>query len=99
MESMASLETIIIDEEQVQEQNIALASSNSLVVIPEDDYKWNKYGQRYIKSLQKNRSYFRCVYNICKARKKVDWPPNEPNNLDISYEGDHNHGALAADHS
>ncbi|PKU68930.1 hypothetical protein MA16_Dca002198 [Dendrobium catenatum] len=44
-------------------------------------------------------SYFKCVNKNCKARKKVDWPPNEPNNIDISYEGDHNHRALATGHS
>ncbi|KAI0498487.1 hypothetical protein KFK09_019375 [Dendrobium nobile] len=79
------------NEEQVQEQN--------RVVIPEDDYEWMKYGQKYNKSIQKNRSYFKCVNKNCKARKKVDWPPNEPNNIDISYEGDHNHRALATGHS
>ncbi|XP_020674895.1 probable WRKY transcription factor 26 isoform X1 [Dendrobium catenatum] len=93
MESMASSKTTIIDEEQVQEQNIVVAFSNGLFVIPEDDYKWKKYGQKYIRSMQKN-SYFRCVNKNCKTRKKVELPPNEPNNIDIAYEGDHNYRAL-----
>ncbi|PKU68927.1 WRKY transcription factor 44 [Dendrobium catenatum] len=37
------------------------------------------------------RSYFRCVNKTCKARKKLEWPPNEPNNIETTYEGDHNH--------
>ncbi|KAI0498483.1 hypothetical protein KFK09_019371 [Dendrobium nobile] len=94
MESMASSETTIIDEEQVQEQNIVVAFGNGLVVISEDGYKWKKYGQKYIRSIQKNRSYFKCVNNNCKARKKVEWQPNDPNNIDIAYKGDHNHRAL-----
>ncbi|PKU68937.1 putative WRKY transcription factor 26 [Dendrobium catenatum] len=97
-ESMASSETTIIIEEQGQEQNIALAFNNALIVIPKDDYKWDKHGQKFIISIQKNRSYFRCANRNCKARKKVDWPPNELDSLYISYEGDHNHKVVAAGH-
>ncbi|KAL0911862.1 hypothetical protein M5K25_017790 [Dendrobium thyrsiflorum] len=75
-----------------------MASSTSTIIaitIREDDYKWRKYGKKYILKIEK----YRCVNKNCKARKKVEWPPNEPNNIDIAYEGDHNHRALAAGRS
>ncbi|XP_020595992.1 probable WRKY transcription factor 26 isoform X2 [Phalaenopsis equestris] len=85
MESMASSEATINVEEQVRRQRAALEWNNSPIAIPEDEYKWKKYGQKYIRRRQKNRSM------NCQAKKKVEWAPNEPHNITILYEGEHNH--------
>uniref|UniRef100_A0A0E0KH10 WRKY domain-containing protein n=1 Tax=Oryza punctata TaxID=4537 RepID=A0A0E0KH10_ORYPU len=64
------------------------------LVMPEDGYEWKKYGQKFIKNIQKNRSYFRCRDQRCGAKKKVEWHPHDPGlNLRIVYDGAHHHGS------
>ncbi|KAG0447930.1 hypothetical protein HPP92_028080, partial [Vanilla planifolia] len=78
-----------------EEEQRQLASPGLPVSSPEDDgYQWKKYGKKYIKSIRKNRSYFKCRINNCKARKVVDWPPDHPSNVTVTYKGGpHNHRA------
>uniref|UniRef100_A0A0D9VX28 WRKY domain-containing protein n=1 Tax=Leersia perrieri TaxID=77586 RepID=A0A0D9VX28_9ORYZ len=64
------------------------------LVMPEDGYEWKKYGQKFIKNIQKNRSYFRCRDQRCGAKKKVEWHPHDPTlNLRVVYDGAHHHGS------
>ncbi|KAL6894537.1 hypothetical protein ACP4OV_008635 [Aristida adscensionis] len=64
------------------------------LVMPEDGYEWKKYGQKFIKNIQKIRSYFRCRHKQCGAKKKVEWHAGDPGrNLRVVYEGAHQHGA------
>ncbi|XP_006651653.1 WRKY transcription factor WRKY24-like [Oryza brachyantha] len=66
-------------------------------VMPEDGYEWKKYGQKFIKNIQKNRSYFRCREQRCGAKKKVEWHPHDPSlNLRVVYDGAHQHGSPSA---
>ncbi|XP_066386582.1 WRKY transcription factor 71-like [Miscanthus floridulus] len=70
------------------------AGNGSQLVMPEDGYEWKKYGQKFIKNIQKIRSYFRCRHRLCGAKKKVEWHPRGPSgDLRIVYEGAHQHGA------
>ncbi|KAL5217864.1 hypothetical protein ABZP36_018548 [Zizania latifolia] len=67
------------------------------LVMPEDGYEWKKYGQKFIKNIQKNRSYFRCRDQRCGARKKVEWDAHDPGgNLRVVYDGAHQHGSPLA---
>ncbi|KAF0923783.1 hypothetical protein E2562_006739 [Oryza meyeriana var. granulata] len=67
------------------------------LVMPEDGYEWKKYGQKFIKNIQKNRSYFRCRDQRCGAKKKVEWHPHDPTlNLRVVYDGAHHHGSPSA---
>ncbi|XP_020579875.1 probable WRKY transcription factor 24 [Phalaenopsis equestris] len=62
------------------------------IVIPKDEYEWNKYGQKLIKRIgNKYRSYFKCRKKDCGAKKKVEWAPSNPSNVRVLYEGVHNH--------
>ncbi|KAJ3687375.1 hypothetical protein LUZ61_016539 [Rhynchospora tenuis] len=61
------------------------------LVMPEDDYDWKKYGQKYIRNIQKIRSYFKCKNKSCNAKKRVEWHPSNPSNLRIVYDGNHDH--------
>ncbi|TVU20675.1 hypothetical protein EJB05_36894, partial [Eragrostis curvula] len=62
--------------------------------MPEDGYEWNKYGQKFIKNIQKIRSYFRCRHKMCSAKKKVEWHPRDHGNyVRVVYEGAHHHGS------
>ncbi|RWR82184.1 putative WRKY transcription factor 12 [Cinnamomum micranthum f. kanehirae] len=59
--------------------------------IPDDGHTWKKYGQKFITSIQKIRCYFKCQKANCIAKKKVEWPPSDPSNLIVTYEGHHDH--------
>uniref|UniRef100_A0ACD5X5R1 Uncharacterized protein n=1 Tax=Avena sativa TaxID=4498 RepID=A0ACD5X5R1_AVESA len=82
------------DDEQDQQapwQEEASGGGEQLVM-PEDGYQWKKYGQKFIKNIQKIRSYFRCRDKRCAAKKKVEWHPGDPS-LRVVYEGAHQHGS------
>ncbi|CAN6298371.1 unnamed protein product, partial [Urochloa humidicola] len=86
------------EEERKEEKDVPSEASNvSQLVIPEDGYEWKKYGQKFIKNIQKNRRYFRCRHKLCGVKKRVEWHPNDPaGDLRIVYEGAHQHGSDAA---
>ncbi|KAK3146553.1 hypothetical protein QOZ80_3BG0267990 [Eleusine coracana subsp. coracana] len=89
-----------ISSEAGEERNEAAAAADTgignqqLIAMPEDGYQWKKYGQKFIKNIQKIRSYFRCRHKLCGAKKKVEWhPSNAGGDLRIVYEGVHQHGS------
>ncbi|TVU45827.1 hypothetical protein EJB05_05330, partial [Eragrostis curvula] len=78
-----------------EERNEAAAETGngSQLVMPEDGYEWKKYGQKFIKNIQKIRSYFRCRHKSCGAKKKVEWDPSHAgSDMRIVYDGAHQHG-------
>ncbi|PAN45829.1 hypothetical protein PAHAL_9G145800 [Panicum hallii] len=82
------------DEAVVAAAAAAEAGNGSQLVMPEDGYEWKKYGQKFIKNIQKIRSYFRCRHRLCGAKKKVEWHPSDPSGaLRVVYEGAHQHGS------
>ncbi|XP_062215042.1 WRKY transcription factor 71-like [Phragmites australis] len=92
MASTSQLATIGKGEEK--EEEAAAAGNGSQLVLPEDGYEWNKYGQKFIKNIQKIRTYFRCRDKRCGAKKKVEWQPRDPSSdLRVVYEGAHRHGS------
>ncbi|CAN6309972.1 unnamed protein product [Urochloa humidicola] len=84
-------------ERNVGEEAAAAASeagNGNQLVMPEDGYEWKKYGQKFIKNIQKIRSYFRCRNKLCGAKKKVEWHPSDPSGaLRVVYDGAHHHGS------
>ncbi|VAH95983.1 probable WRKY transcription factor 2 isoform X1 [Triticum dicoccoides] len=83
------------EEEQQQAAWAEEAAGVQPLVMPEDGYQWKKYGQKFIKNIQKIRSYFRCRDKRCGAKKKVEWQPGDPS-LRIVYDGAHQHGSPAS---
>uniref|UniRef100_A0A804M1Q0 WRKY domain-containing protein n=4 Tax=Zea mays TaxID=4577 RepID=A0A804M1Q0_MAIZE len=80
-------------EEEDDDEAAAEAGNGRQLVMPEDGYEWKKYGQKFIKNIQKMRSYFRCRHRLCGAKKKVEWHPRDPGgDLRIVYDGAHQHG-------
>ncbi|KAK4780059.1 hypothetical protein SAY87_016165 [Trapa incisa] len=59
--------------------------------LPEDGHEWKKYGQKLIRTIGKHRSYFICQRANCKAKKRVEWSPLEPDDLKVVYVGTHTH--------
>ncbi|CAL9104037.1 unnamed protein product [Musa textilis] len=68
-----------------------MATANKQPSMPEDGYRWNKYGQKYIKNVGKIRSYYRCRRKECTARKRLEWSPANPTILRVVYDGTHDH--------
>nr|AFK88676.1 WRKY32 [Catharanthus roseus] len=55
-----------------------------------DGYNWRKYGQKQVKSPQGSRSYYRCTYSKCSA-KKIECSDNSNRVIEIVYRSCHNH--------
>ncbi|KAJ6957047.1 hypothetical protein NC653_039084 [Populus alba x Populus x berolinensis] len=58
---------------------------------PADGYNWRKYGRKLVKGSKNLRSYYRCVYSSCRAKKKVQHCDRSGCVVDVVYIGDHHH--------
>ncbi|RRT71788.1 hypothetical protein GW17_00015865 [Ensete ventricosum] len=38
-----------------------------------------------------HRGYFKCREKLCKAKKRVEWPPSDPSSVKVTYDGVHDH--------
>lgn len=56
-----------------------------------DGYNWRKYGQKPVKSHDSSRSYYRCTFVDCHAKKKVERCDHSGREVEIVYKGPHNH--------
>ncbi|CAH9130797.1 unnamed protein product [Cuscuta epithymum] len=73
-----------------QKSTLIHASQNVRAQKAEDGYNWRKYGQKHVKGSENPRSYYKCTFQNCSTKKKVE------RNLDghiteIVYKGSHNH--------
>lgn len=57
---------------------------------PIDGYNWRKYGQKQVKSPEGSRSYYKCTYNECEA-KKIESCDQYNSITKIVYKGQHKH--------
>lgn len=58
---------------------------------PSDDgYNWRKYGQKLVKGNKFIRSYYKCTYPSCQAKKQVE-RSHDGCKTDFNYLGDHYH--------
>ncbi|XP_042437325.1 probable WRKY transcription factor 2 [Zingiber officinale] len=57
---------------------------------PSDGYNWRKYGQKKVKGNKFPRSYYKCTYPDCKAKKKVEYS-DEGYAAEIIYKEKHDH--------
>ncbi|XP_022866763.1 probable WRKY transcription factor 32 [Olea europaea var. sylvestris] len=55
-----------------------------------DGYNWRKYGQKQVKSPEGSRSYYRCTFSDCHA-KKIEFCDQFGNVIEIVYRDHHNH--------
>ncbi|KAE9462590.1 hypothetical protein C3L33_05506, partial [Rhododendron williamsianum] len=65
-------------------------SSNRKSILSTDGYNWRKYGQKQVKIPQGSRSYYRCTYSECHA-KKIEFSDNSNRMIEIICKGEHNH--------
>ncbi|KAL7086441.1 hypothetical protein ACP275_13G003100 [Erythranthe tilingii] len=55
-----------------------------------DGYNWRKYGQKLVKGNKFTRSYYRCTFLNCQAKKQVE-RSHDGCKTDINYLGTHHH--------
>lgn len=55
-----------------------------------DGYNWRKYGQKHVKASECPRSYYKCTYQNCPVKKKVE-RSFDGRVSEIVYKGEHNH--------
>nr|WCL15197.1 WRKY4060 [Atractylodes chinensis] len=65
-------------------------STSRTVKTPIDGYNWRKYGQKQVKSPQGSRSYYKCTYTECDA-KKIESCDQYNSVTKIVYKGQHKH--------
>ncbi|XP_065850867.1 probable WRKY transcription factor 32 [Euphorbia lathyris] len=63
-----------------------------------DGYNWRKYGQKQVKSPTGSRSYYRCTYSDCCA-KKIECADHSGNIIQIVVKGNHSHDPLRKNNS
>nr|WGV38254.1 WRKY [Loropetalum chinense var. rubrum] len=79
---------------EVNQQNSSVVKSKSAVpgmkTPSADGYNWRKYGQKQVKSPKGSRSYYKCTYSDCYA-KKIECCDHAGHVIEIIYKGRHNH--------
>ncbi|XP_023730352.1 probable WRKY transcription factor 32 isoform X1 [Lactuca sativa] len=87
---------------QLNNADVAEAKQNNTIDVPRslsashnvktqiDGYNWRKYGQKQVKSPQGSRSYYKCTYSNCDAKKMESC--DEYNSVTkLVYKGQHKH--------
>ncbi|KAL5724026.1 putative WRKY transcription factor 12 [Ranunculus cassubicifolius] len=65
--------------------------TRSDIDVLDDGYKWRKYGQKVVKNSLHPRSYYRCTYNNCRVKKRVERLSEDCRMVITTYEGRHTH--------
>nr|AJA32879.1 WRKY transcription factor [Brassica oleracea var. capitata] len=81
--------------EQISDSRVVsnLSVSPVLRTPARDGYHWRKYGQKQVKSPKGSRSYYRCTYSECCA-KKIECSNDSGNVIEIVNKGSHSHEPL-----
>ncbi|EPS71773.1 transcription factor, partial [Genlisea aurea] len=57
----------------------------------DDGYNWRKYGQKLVKGSEFPRSYYKCTYPNCEAKKIFERSPDGKITDAVLYKGSHAH--------
>ncbi|KAG2291930.1 hypothetical protein Bca4012_007908 [Brassica carinata] len=90
-----SLVSVPSKQEQISDSRVVsnLSVSPVLRTPARDGYHWRKYGQKQVKSPRGSRSYYRCTYSDCCA-KKIECSNDSGNVIEIVNKGSHSHEPL-----
>lgn len=88
------LSLVSVPTKQEQRSDSRVANRLSVTPVPRtparDGYNWRKYGQKQVKSPKGSRSYYRCTYTECCA-KKIECSNDSGNVVEIVNKGLHSH--------
>ncbi|CAI9765371.1 unnamed protein product [Fraxinus pennsylvanica] len=76
--------------EQDKQNHPKPLSSVPMLKTPSDGYNWRKYGQKQVKSPEGSRSYYRCTFSDCNA-KKIECCNRSNHVIETVYRSHHNH--------
>ncbi|KAE8684062.1 putative WRKY transcription factor 51 [Hibiscus syriacus] len=68
--------------------------TKSEVDILDDGYRWRKYGKKMVKNSPNPRNYYRCLYEGCSVKKRVERDKEDSSYVITTYEGIHNHPSI-----
>ncbi|KAG4195172.1 hypothetical protein ERO13_A06G097400v2 [Gossypium hirsutum] len=76
---------------QQKSYNLKMVSVVPIVKTPVSDvYNWRKYGQKQVKSPKGSRSYYKCTFSDCQA-KKIECSDDTGHVIEIVNKGMHSH--------
>ncbi|XWS72632.1 hypothetical protein CRYUN_Cryun02cG0056700 [Craigia yunnanensis] len=76
---------------QQKSSNLKMVSVVPIVKTPvSDGYNWRKYGQKQVKSPKGSRSYYKCTFSDCRA-KKIECSDYTGHVIEIVNKGMHSH--------
>ncbi|XVE53655.1 hypothetical protein DITRI_Ditri03aG0020400 [Diplodiscus trichospermus] len=76
---------------QQKSSNLKTLSVVPMVKTPvSDGYNWRKYGQKQVKSPKGSRSYYKCTFSDCRA-KKIECSDHTGHVIEIVNKGTHSH--------
>ncbi|CAD6257439.1 unnamed protein product [Miscanthus lutarioriparius] len=86
--------------EEVSQSNDASSTRKQVFIVPfqamadrrssDDGYNWRKYSQKAVKVGEYPRSYYKCTFPICPAKKEVE-TSQDGQISETVYKGTHNH--------
>jgi len=77
--------------DQQNSSDLKPISVGSAVKTPSSDgYNWRKYGQKQVKSPKGSRSYYKCTFSECCA-KKIECSDHSGHVIEIVYKSQHSH--------
>uniref|UniRef100_A0A452XUY9 WRKY domain-containing protein n=2 Tax=Aegilops tauschii subsp. strangulata TaxID=200361 RepID=A0A452XUY9_AEGTS len=96
VKSNATTYMFVQEQQQQQQQQVVEVSNKSSSgggnnKQVEDGYNWRKYGQKQVKGSENPRSYYKCTYNNCSMKKKVERSLADGRITQIVYKGAHDH--------
>ncbi|KAK8523308.1 hypothetical protein V6N13_113258 [Hibiscus sabdariffa] len=69
--------------------------TKSAVDILDDGYRWRKYGKKMVKNSPNPRNYYKCLFEGCPVKKRVERDKEDPRYVITTYEGTHNHQSIS----
>ncbi|MBA0626421.1 hypothetical protein Godav_004088 [Gossypium davidsonii] len=76
---------------QQKSYNLKMVSVVPIVKTPvSDGYNWRKYGQKQVKSPKGSRSYYKCTFSDCQA-KKIECSDDTGHVIEVVNKGMHSH--------
>lgn len=79
------------EDDQLNSSKVKTLTVVPIIKTPSSDgYNWRKYGQKQVKSPKGSRSYYKCTYSNCSA-KKIECSDHSGHVIEVVNKGMHSH--------
>ncbi|XP_062029402.1 uncharacterized protein LOC133745360 isoform X2 [Rosa rugosa] len=79
-----------ISQKQGVKEKVAFRTKSEVEIL-DDGFKWRKYGKKLGKNSTNPRNYYKCAYEGCPVKKRVERDRQDPSYVITCYDGVHNH--------